>query len=122
MYGEQQVDSSLIDEWAWSEARALPDSVDVAIIGGGIVGCSAAYFLAREGLRVAVFEKGRIAGEQSGRNWGWVRQQGRSEGVVLDYDAAGNLVGIDIDHASKKLDLQQLALSRWPGEVRTIAA
>ncbi len=78
MYGEQQVDSSLIDEWACSDARALPGSVDVAIIGGGIVGCSAGYFLAREGLRVALFEKGRIAGEQSGRNWGWVRQQGRS--------------------------------------------
>ena len=78
MSGEQQVDSSLTDEWAWSDAHALPAVVDVAVIGGGIVGCSAAYFLAREGLRVAVFEKGRIAGEQSGRNWGWVRQQGRS--------------------------------------------
>ncbi|HEY7642243.1 MAG TPA: FAD-binding oxidoreductase [Steroidobacteraceae bacterium] len=78
MSGEQQVDTSLIDEWAWSDARTLPDLVDVAIIGGGIVGCSAAYFLARAGLRVALFEKGRIAGEQSGRNWGWVRQQGRS--------------------------------------------
>lgn len=76
--GEQQVDPSLTDEWASSDARALPGVVDVAIIGGGIVGCSAAYFLAREGLRVALFEKGRIAGEQSGRNWGWVRQQGRS--------------------------------------------
>jgi glycine/D-amino acid oxidase-like deaminating enzyme len=76
--GEQQVDPSLTDEWAWSDARALPGVVDVAVIGGGIVGCSAAYFLARNGLRVALFEKGRIAGEQSGRNWGWVRQQGRS--------------------------------------------
>jgi glycine/D-amino acid oxidase-like deaminating enzyme len=76
--GERQVDPSLIDEWAWHDARVLPDSVDVAIIGGGIVGSSAAYFLARDGLRVALFEKGRIAGEQSGRNWGWVRQQGRS--------------------------------------------
>ena len=45
-----------------------------------------------------------------------------SEGVVLDYDAAGNLVGIDIDHASKKVDLQKLTLSRLPGEVHTIAA
>jgi len=78
MSGEQQVDPSLTDEWAWSDDRALPGVVDVVVVGGGIVGCSAAYFLAREGLRVAVFEKGRIAGEQSGRNWGWVRQQGRS--------------------------------------------
>lgn len=45
-----------------------------------------------------------------------------SEGVVLDCDAAGNLVGIDIDHASKKVDLRQLILSRLPGEVHTIAA
>lgn len=33
-----------------------------------------------------------------------------SEGVVLDYDAAGNLVGIDIDNASRKVQLQQLEL------------
>src|SRR5262245_5606987 len=78
MPGEQQVESNLIDEWTWSDARALPDAVDVAIAGGGIVGCAAAYFLARAGVSVALFEKGRIAGEQSGRNWGWVRQQGRS--------------------------------------------
>ena len=45
-----------------------------------------------------------------------------SEGVVLDYDAAGNLVGIDLDHASKKVDLRKLILSRLPGEVHTIAA
>ena len=45
-----------------------------------------------------------------------------SEGVVLDYDATGNLVGIDIDHASKKVDLRKLILSRLPGEVHTIAA
>jgi glycine/D-amino acid oxidase-like deaminating enzyme len=28
-------------------------------------------------VRVVVCEKGRVAGEQSSRNWGWVRQQGR---------------------------------------------
>ena len=56
---------------------ALPDSADAVVIGGGIVGCSTAYFLAKRGLSVVLCEKGRIAGEQSGRNWGWVRQQGR---------------------------------------------
>ena len=45
-----------------------------------------------------------------------------SEGVVLDYDATGNLVGIDIDNASKKVDLQKLILSKLPGEVHTVAA
>ncbi len=47
------------------------------IIGGGIVGVSTAWFLARQGVDVILCEKGHIAGEQSGRNWGWVRQQGR---------------------------------------------
>jgi glycine/D-amino acid oxidase-like deaminating enzyme len=54
-----------------------PVSADVVIVGGGIVGVSTAWFLARQGVSVALCEKGHIAGEQSGRNWGWVRQQGR---------------------------------------------
>jgi uncharacterized protein YuzE len=45
-----------------------------------------------------------------------------SEGVVLDYDAGGNLVGIDIDNASKKVQLQQLILSKLPGKVHTVPA
>lgn len=55
----------------------LPALVDVVVIGGGVIGVTTALFLARDGLRVALLEKGRIAGEQSGRNWGWIRQQGR---------------------------------------------
>ncbi len=55
----------------------LPREADVIIIGGGVIGVSAAYYLARKGLRAVVLEKGRIAGEQSSRNWGWIRQQGR---------------------------------------------
>lgn len=43
-----------------------------------------------------------------------------SEGVVLDYDAEGNLVGIDIDNASKKLDLRELTLSKLPAENQTL--
>ena len=55
----------------------LPAARDVVVIGGGIIGCSAAYYLAKKGLSVAVIEKGRVACEQSSRNWGWCRQQGR---------------------------------------------
>ena len=57
--------------------QQLPDSTEVAIIGGGIIGVSAALTLAERGIPVALFEKGHIAGEQSSRNWGWCRQQGR---------------------------------------------
>ena len=45
-----------------------------------------------------------------------------SEEVLLDYDAAGNLVGIDIDNASTKVQLKQLVLSKLPSTVETIAA
>lgn len=51
----------------------LPASVDVAIIGGGVIGVSTAYALAQAGVRVALFEKASLACEQSSRNWGWVR-------------------------------------------------
>jgi uncharacterized protein YuzE len=44
-----------------------------------------------------------------------------SEGVVLDYDAEGNLVGIDIDNASRKVQLEQLILNKLPSRVETIA-
>lgn len=55
----------------------LPARVDVVIIGAGIIGISTAWFLAKGGVSVLVCDKGRVAGEQSSRNWGWVRQQGR---------------------------------------------
>jgi glycine/D-amino acid oxidase-like deaminating enzyme len=58
---------------------ALPAEVDVAVIGGGIAGVAAAYFLAKAGRRVAILEKGAIAAEQSSRNWGWCRVQNRDE-------------------------------------------
>ena len=45
-----------------------------------------------------------------------------SEGIVLDYDVEGNLVGIDIDNASKKIQLKELILSRLPSNVHTVAA
>lgn len=58
-------------------AATLPPRADVVVIGGGVIGVMTAWFLRERGLSVVVCEKGRIAGEQSGRNWGWVRQQGR---------------------------------------------
>lgn len=45
-----------------------------------------------------------------------------SEGVQLDYDAKGNLVGIDIDNASAKVQLKDLILSKLPSKVQSIAA
>ena len=44
-----------------------------------------------------------------------------SEGVVLDYDSSGRLVGIDIDNAANKVELQKLILSKLPGKIETDA-
>src|ERR687884_2089189 len=55
----------------------VPAQADVVIIGGGIIGTSTALFLAQRGISTVLCEKGHIAGEQSSRNWGWVRKMGR---------------------------------------------
>lgn len=57
----------------------LPAAADVVVLGGGIIGVMTALYLARAGQKVVLCEKGRIAGEQSSRNWGWIRQQGRDK-------------------------------------------
>ena len=65
----------------------LPAAVDVVVIGGGVIGISTALYLARQNISVLVCEKGRVAGEQSSRNWGWIRQQARDPAelpIVID--------------------------------------
>jgi len=44
-----------------------------------------------------------------------------SDGIVLDYDADGNLVGIDIDEASTKMEIGELILSKLPAAVTQVA-
>jgi uncharacterized protein YuzE len=44
------------------------------------------------------------------------------EDVVLDSDSSGRLVGIDIDNAANKVELQKLTLSKLPGKIETDAA
>jgi glycine/D-amino acid oxidase-like deaminating enzyme len=55
----------------------LPKAADVVVIGAGIAGCTAAWELAKRDFSVALIDKGRVGGEQTSRNWGWVRQQHR---------------------------------------------
>ncbi|QFT64242.1 FAD-binding oxidoreductase [Roseivivax sp. THAF30] len=80
-----------------------PGRVGIVVIGGGVIGVSAALSLARAGHDVALLEKGRIAAEQSSRNWGWIRVQGRDMAEIpiaqeaqriwqeLDQDCKGRL-------------------------------
>ncbi len=55
----------------------LPKQAQVVIIGGGIVGVSAALTLAERNISVVLIEKGHVAGEQSSRNLGWIRKTSR---------------------------------------------
>ena len=48
-----------------------------------------------------------------------VESQEISEGILLDYDAEGRLVGIDIDNASHKVDLEKLILSQLPCRIES---
>lgn len=58
-------------------SASIPKTAEVVIVGGGIIGVTTALFLARKNIPVVLLEKGRVAAEQSSRNWGWIRKQGR---------------------------------------------
>lgn len=81
----------------------LPAEADVVVVGGGIVGAAATYFLANGGNSVALIEKGYVGAEQSGRNWGWCRQQNRDarelplaiQSMTL-WDRLGGEIGRDL--------------------------
>jgi len=45
-----------------------------------------------------------------------------SEGIVLDYDKDGNIVGIDIDNASRKIALKEIIISKIPADIQTHTA
>ncbi len=63
--------------FAISPERPLPAEAEIVVIGGGVAGVTAALTLAQRGVPVVLCEKGRVAAEQSSRNWGWIRNQRR---------------------------------------------
>ncbi len=72
-------------------AQDLPAQVDVAIVGGGFTGLSAALSLAQRGASVAILEAGvSVACEASGRNGGHV-----NNGLAVDYADVAAKVGVE---------------------------
>ncbi len=45
-----------------------------------------------------------------------------SEGIVIDFDSEGNIIGIDVDNAGKKLNLTELVVTRMPVVFHKISA
>ncbi len=90
---------------------ALPEAVDLVVIGGGIIGICTALFAARGGAKVVVLEKGLVAAEQSSRNWGWVRQQGRDPAEMPIMAEAQRLWGELSRETNDSIGLQQAGVT-----------
>ena len=91
-----------------ASATEQPTRAEVVIVGAGIAGISAAWFLRAAGVDVVVCEKGAVAGEQSSRNWGWIRQQGRDQAelpIVIEsmrrWQEIADAVDCDIGYARR---------------------
>jgi gamma-glutamylputrescine oxidase len=78
---------------------------EVAVIGGGVTGCSCALTLAERGVRVRLYEQRRVAGGASGRNGGFA-----SRGPALPYDLARTELGVE--RASLLMSLTERSLDR----------
>jgi glycine/D-amino acid oxidase-like deaminating enzyme len=76
--------------FAHGAAEALEGRVDVAVVGGGFTGLSAALALARKGAKTVVLEAGRVASEASGRNGGQV-----NNGLAHSFAAVAARLGLE---------------------------
>lgn len=101
-------------------ASELPASTTVVIIGGGIIGLTAALNLAERDIPVVLLEKGRLAGEQSSRNLGWIRKTSRHDEDVPLARAADRLwadmaerTGSDVGYRASGI----MFLSRTPEQL-----
>src|SRR3990167_1586395 len=82
-----------------------PIQSDVVIVGGGIMGCSAAFFLRQRGLSVTLIETDKVGRQASGTNFGNVRRQGRpifqlplANRASRIWRTAKELLGTDIEY------------------------
>ncbi len=88
--------------------RRVEGRADVAIVGGGVTGCSCALTLARRGVSVTLHEAREVAGGASGRNGGFALR-----GAAVPYDEARSLLGRE--RARRLMMLSERALDRMEG-------
>ncbi len=86
----------------------MSKTADIVIIGGGVMGCATAYYLAKEGLKAVVIEKSDIGSEASGSNGGGVRQSARNlkemplamESIRM-YESLHEELGMDVEYVQQ---------------------
>ena len=84
----------------------VPKASEVVVIGGGFLGASTAYHLAKQGVDVTVVDRSEISREASGSNWGYVWVQTQPAGLPLDlalasakmYETLSDELGYDIEY------------------------
>jgi sarcosine oxidase, subunit beta len=131
-------------------SQTVPASADAVVVGGGVIGCSVAYHLARGGLRVVLCERETLGSQSTGKCAGGVRQQFSSEvnvrmqrlsvdaflrfqeevGSPLDFHQIGYLFLLsaeeDVDSFRRQLEMWHrvgLSEARWvtPEEARELS-
>lgn len=88
--------------------RPFAGRAEVAVVGGGVTGCSCALTLAERGVRVRLHEARRVAGGASGRNGGFALR-----GAAVPYDLARARLGGD--PARRLMELTERSLDRMSG-------
>lgn len=103
----------------------MPETADVVIIGGGVMGCAIAYHLAGAGLKPHVIEKADIGGEASGANGGGVRQSARNlkemplaMASIQLYGQLSEELGLDVEYVREG----NLRLCTTEDEVKALTA
>src|SRR3954471_24960054 len=81
--------SPWVDRFPKSRVPAFPrykghSDIDVAIIGGGLTGCATAYAFAAAGVRVSLFESGRIGQGSSAASAGWITEEPSARFAEVD--------------------------------------
>lgn len=94
---------------------------DVAIIGGGIIGCSIAYYLAKEQVTVAVFESGQIGGKTTSAAAGMLGAHSECDNLEVFYPFARSSQTSYVSLEKQLKEICGIDIRRTPGGIYKLA-
>ncbi len=95
---------------------AGPSHFDVIVVGGGIVGCAAAFCLARRGQTVAVVERGRIGGGTTSASFAWINATSKVADEAyhrLNALGAARYRELAVEFGEERLGLYPTGMLQW---------